>query len=91
MSDQWHVFYRTTGMQESKARGFIRADFLADTAEEALGLLLKSKLNVLHARVYPGAAALAVEVEWDTPNIVIKHEPHTTFDLDVSFESEVTE
>ena len=76
MSDQWHVFYRTTGMQETKARGFIRADFLADTAEEALSLLLATKHNVLHARIYPGASALTVEVEWDTPNILVKHEPH---------------
>ena len=72
---QWHVFYRTTGMQETKASGFRRADFLAHTAGEAIQALLEKKHNVLHARAYPGASAYTVSVEW-APEVVVRHEPH---------------
>lgn len=77
MSDkQWHVFYRTVGMAESKQGGFRRADFLAESAQEALDKLLGGKHNVLHARVYPGASAYTVEVGWANPDIIVKHAPH---------------
>lgn len=76
---QWHVFYRTVGMQESKQTGFRRADFLADSAGDAIERLVETKRNVLHARAYPGASAYTVSVDW-TPEIVVKHEPHSLRD-----------
>ena len=72
---QWHVFYRTVGMQESGASGWRRSDFLAESAREAIDMLLYATRNILHARAYPGASVLTVVVEW-SPDIIVKHEPH---------------
>lgn len=76
---QWHVFYRTVGMQETSASGFRRADFLAESAREAIDMLIDTRRNVLHARAYPGSSVLTVSVNWE-PEIVVKHEPHSTKD-----------
>jgi hypothetical protein len=78
---QWHVFYRTIGMHETGASGFRRADFLADSAMEAIDMLLENRRNILHARAYPGASVLTVQVNW-APKIVVKHEPHSTDGID---------
>jgi hypothetical protein len=72
---QWHVFYRTIGMTERKDKGWMRSDFLADTAEEALSMLMEQRHNVHHARVYPGASAYTVTVGW-RPEVEVRHTPH---------------
>ena len=74
MSQQWHVFYRTTGMAENKTPGFKRADFLADSANEAIVMLMEKHHNVQHARAYPAASVYSVSVAY-TPEIEVKHEP----------------
>ena len=76
---QWHVFYRTVGMQEEGIRGWRRADFLAETAREAIDMLVEAKHSIAHARAYPGSAALTVVVEW-SPGVVVRHEPHFSTD-----------
>ena len=77
MDEQWHVFYRTVGMREMSTPGWRRADFMAETGIDAINELLRSKKNVLNARVYPGASALVAAIEW-SPEIQVRHDPHST-------------
>ncbi len=76
---QWHVFYRTVGMQETGASGWRRSDYLAETASEAIDMLMYATHNIAHARAYPGSAALTVVVEY-SPEVIVKHEPHFSTD-----------
>jgi hypothetical protein len=71
---QWHIYYRTQGMAHRNERGFARSDVLADTAEEAFESLAGTK-RIIFARVYPGAACLAIKVEW-LPKVIVRHQPH---------------
>lgn len=72
----WHVYYRTTGDQESGHKGWRRADVTADSHQEALDKLLAERRNVFYARVYPAADALAVSIEWLLPTVKVMHAPH---------------
>lgn len=71
----FHVFYRTLGQSSRKEKGWKRADVEAETRDHALGLVMRSNNNVLHARVYPGRECASYEVHWGA-TILPKHIPH---------------
>ncbi len=77
MTEQkWHVYYRTTGMAENAIPGWKRSDHIAESASDAIDMLIARKHNIMHAKAYPAAVAYVVNVAWVDPTITVTHLPH---------------